>query len=143
MKDIYFGIVLILMMIIIYLGTELYFKCKECSELKGVNRMLNERVEFYYKENEYIKKEFIYVLSRLCKEKNNLITKSRIGIVKGNINGTNDSFNLYLIYDKDLSNTDGCITKYILDMKYWDIFDVKTSLFNEYTVHDTFDLRER
>lgn len=138
MKEVYLGITIVFIM---YLGVELYFKCKE---LKSISKMSNEREYLIYKNNEGLKKELVYVLSRYCENKDNkLIAKNKIYLSDGELIGTNDGFCVYVMYDKNFGNRSGCITKYILDMKYWDLFDIEIDLLNESTVWKTFDLRER
>lgn len=136
-------VISIVALIVLTLGIfiKLYFKD---DKIESVNKMLNERIEYIYKNEEELKKELVYVLSRYCKRDDcKFITKNRINVSDGELSGDNNSFYLYVIYDKDFGNRSGCITKYILDMKYWDLFDIKVSLLDESTVWKTYDLRDR
>lgn len=142
MNDIYLVICIITIIVLtIGLFFKLYF---EFNDRENVSKMLNERVEYIYKNEEGLKKELVYMLSRYCKRDDcKFITKNRINVSDGELSGDNNSFYLYVIYDKDFGNRSGCITKYILDMKYWDLFDIKVSLLDESTVWKTYDLREK
>ena len=141
MNDIYLVICIITIIVLtIGLFFKLYF---EFNDRENVSKMLNERVEYIYKNEEGLKKELVYMLSRYCKRDDcKFITKNRINVSDGELSGDNNSFYLYVIYDKDFGNRSGCITKYILDMKYWDLFDIKVSLLDESTVWKTYDLRD-
>lgn len=141
MNDIYLVLIIIaIILLAIGIFTKLYFYF---NDKENICKMLNERVEYIYKNKEGFKKELIYVLSRYCiSDKCKFITKNRINVSDGELLGDNYSFCLYVIYDKDFGNRSGCITKYILDMKYWDLFDIKVGLIDESTVWKTFDLRE-
>lgn len=133
-------IIIAIILLIIGIFVKLYF---EFNDKENISKMLNERFEYIYKNQKGLKKELVYVLSRYCKSDNcKIITKNRINVSDGELSGDNNSFYLYVIHDKDFDNESRCITKYILDMKYWDLFNIKVSFLDESTVLKTYDLRE-
>lgn len=142
MIDIYLVLIIIaIILLTIGIFTKLYFYF---NDKENISKMLSERVEYIYKNKEGLKKELVYVLSCYCKsDECKFIGKNRIYVSDGELSGNNSDFCLYVVYDKDFGNKSGCVTKYILDMKYWDLFDIKVSFLDESTVWRTYDLREK
>lgn len=104
------------------------------STLKNINKD-DPIVKEHIKEKNKIKNDLIYILSELCRSEICCI-KGRVNIINGCLTGIDDGF--YLFYPL----VNGEFIKFILPLKYWDMFLLKIDCIDEHDVCRTVDLRE-
>lgn len=104
------------------------------STLKNINKD-DPIVKEHIKEKNKIKNDLIYILSELCRRENCCI-KGKANIINGHLTGIDNGFFLYY----PLEN--GEIIRFILPLKYWDIFLLNISYVDKDSICRTIDLRE-
>ena len=104
------------------------------STLKNINKD-DPIVKEHIKEKNKIKNDLIYILSELCRRENCCI-KGKTNIINGHLTGIDNGFFLYY----PLEN--GEIIRFILPLKYWDIFLLNISYVDKDSICRTIDLRE-
>ena len=103
-------------------------------EIKNINKN-DPVIKEHIKEKNKIKNDLIYILSELCRSENCCI-KGKANIINGYLTGIDDGF--YLFYP--LVNRE--FIKFVLPLKYWDIFSLKIDCIDEHDICRTVDLRE-
>ena len=104
------------------------------STLKNINKD-DPIVKEHIKEKNEIKNNLIYILSELCRSESCCI-KGKANIINGHLTGIDNGFFLYY----PLEN--GEIIRFILPLKYWDIFLLNISYVDKDSICRTIDLRE-
>lgn len=89
----------------------------------------------HIKEKNDIRNDLIYILSELCRREKCCI-KGKANIINGHLTGIDNGFFLYY----PLEN--GEIIRFILPLKYWDIFLLNISYVDKDSICRTVDLRE-
>ena len=92
-------------------------------------------IKEHIKEKNNIKNDLIYILSELCSSENCCI-KGKANIINGHLTGIDNGFFLYY------SLENGEIIRFILPLKYWDIFLLNISYVDKDSICRTIDLRE-
>ena len=103
-------------------------------EIKNINKN-DPVIKEHIKEKNKIKNDLIYILSELCRSENCCI-KGKANIINGHLTGIDNGFFLYY----PLEN--GEIIRFILPLKYWDIFLLNISYVDKDSICRTIDLRE-
>lgn len=103
-------------------------------EIKNINKN-DPVIKEYIKEKNNIKNDLIYILSELCRREKCCI-KGKANIINGHLTGIDNGFFLYY----PLEN--GEIIRFILPLKYWDIFLLNISYVDKDSICRTVDLRE-
>ena len=104
------------------------------STLKNINKD-DPIVKEHIKEKNNIKNDLIYILRDLCVSENRCI-KSKATTFNGRFISIDDGF--YLFYPL----VNGEFIKFILPLKYWDMFLLNIDCIDEHDVCRTVDLRE-
>lgn len=103
-------------------------------EIKNINKN-DPVIKEHIKEKNEIKNDLVYILRDLCRSENCCI-KGKANIINGHLTGIENGFFLYY----PLEN--GEIIRFILPLKYWDIFLLNISYVDKDSICRTIDLRE-
>ena len=104
------------------------------STLKNINKD-DPIVKEHIKEKNEIRNDLIYILSELCSSENCCL-KGKVNIINGYLTGMDDGF--YLFYPL----VNGEFIRFVLPLKYWDMFLLKVDCVDESVICRTVDLRE-